>query len=86
MSTISVQKGNSSTNALLNKNMFIGVGVGANNTPADDLTDKDGKRNTALGIGSFASNTTGKYNVCFGSDTLNSNTIGNYNVAMGHDS
>ena len=74
------------TTELLNKNMFIGFGVGAKNTPADGLADKDGKRNTALGLGSFADNTTGKYNVCFGSDTLNANTTGNYNVAMGHNS
>ena len=73
------------TTELLNKNMFIGVGVGANNTPADDLTDKDGKRNTALGIGSLASNTTGYQNVCFGSDALKSNITGNKNVAFGYN-
>ena len=72
------------TTELLNKNMFIGAGVGANNT-ADGLADFDGKRNTALGIGSLAANTTGYQNVCFGSDALKSNITGNKNVAFGYN-
>ena len=67
-----------------NKNIFIGENVGANNTPGDGARDYEGKRNTALGIGSFATNTTGKFNVCFGSDTLNKNESGGYNIAIGH--
>lgn len=74
------------TTELLNKNIFIGAGVGIKNTPGDGVSNFDGKRNTALGIGSLNDNTTGKFNVCFGSDTLSSNTTGTYNVAMGHDS
>jgi len=41
--------------------------------------------NTALGLESFASNTTGQQNTAFGEGALHSNTEGNYNSVLGYD-
>jgi hypothetical protein len=43
----------------------------------------DTKRNTAIGINAFQSNTTGSWNTASGADALSSNISGDHNIALG---
>jgi hypothetical protein len=58
-----------------NRNVFIGIGTGTNNTT--------GSYNTASGSNALSSNTTGRFNTASGSNALYSNAVGWYNTASG---
>lgn len=66
------------------QNTFVGVNAGNFTMGSTASTTAQGSNNTAMGYGSFTSNTLGHSNSAFGSTALAANTTGVENIAVGY--